>query len=61
MFSLQLDPRKGENFDKVFTKVPVKLTPTDDVIIRTIPDDLFGGFTYQNQYYTTQAGCSGRR
>ncbi|BFZ03562.1 hypothetical protein BsWGS_06601 [Bradybaena similaris] len=45
------DRRKAENFDKLFTKIPMKLTPTDPLVINNMEDNLFRGFTFTNPFY----------
>ncbi|KAK7508017.1 hypothetical protein BaRGS_00000982 [Batillaria attramentaria] len=47
------DRRKAENFDKLFTGVPVKMTPIDSLVIMNIDDDAFRDFSFVNPYFTT--------
>ena len=47
----QSDRRKAENFDKHFTKVPMRNTPTDSLIIQNMDSKAFRGFTYSNPYF----------
>ena len=50
----QGNPRKAENFDKMFTKVPLRLTPVDDAILQmNARGDEFDGFTFVNPYFET--------
>uniref|UniRef100_A0A1I8GIQ2 protein kinase C n=1 Tax=Macrostomum lignano TaxID=282301 RepID=A0A1I8GIQ2_9PLAT len=46
------DPRDVENFDKIFTKAPVKLTPVDMAVIHNLATaatkDPFEGFEHRN-------------
>ncbi|KAK6170011.1 hypothetical protein SNE40_018506 [Patella caerulea] len=45
------DSRKAENFDKYFTRAPLKMTPIDSLVIMNIDDDAFRNFTYVNPYF----------
>ncbi|KAK0051722.1 prf, partial [Biomphalaria pfeifferi] len=45
------DRRKAENFDKLFTKIPMKMTPIDKMLLRNIDETVFQGFTYTNPYF----------
>ncbi|KAK2149406.1 hypothetical protein LSH36_454g07036 [Paralvinella palmiformis] len=46
------NPRKAEHFDRMFTRVPVRLTPIDEAIIQmNARGDEFDGFTYLNPYF----------
>jgi classical protein kinase C len=48
------DPRRAENFDKMFTRAPVKLTPIDDAVLyMNARGDEFMGFSFVNPYYAT--------
>ncbi len=50
---LQGNPRKAENFDKMFTKVPLRLTPVDDAILQmNARGDEFDGFTFVNPFFS---------
>lgn len=51
VFVKKSDRRKAENFDKLFTKIPMKLTPTDPLVINNMEDNLFRGFTFTNPFY----------
>jgi hypothetical protein len=44
--------RKAENFDKMFTRVPIRLTPVDDAILQmNARGDEFRGFTFCNPFF----------
>ncbi|XP_059168585.1 calcium-dependent protein kinase C, partial [Physella acuta] len=45
------DKRKAENFDKLFTKVPLKMTPIDKQLLRNIDENVFKDFTFTNPYF----------
>ncbi|BFZ17928.1 hypothetical protein BsWGS_20967 [Bradybaena similaris] len=45
------NPRRAENFDKMFTKLPLKVTPTDQFMINNIEENVFRGFTFRNPYF----------
>ncbi|XP_014664119.1 PREDICTED: protein kinase C, brain isozyme-like [Priapulus caudatus] len=45
------NPRSAENFDPIFTRAKLDLTPPDAVVIKNIPEDEFDGFTCVNAYY----------
>ncbi|XP_052759769.1 calcium-dependent protein kinase C-like isoform X1 [Mya arenaria] len=45
------DPKKAENFDKMFTKSAFKLTPTDSLVIMNIDESAFYRFSYCNPFY----------
>ena len=47
----QTDSRKGENFDKIFTRVPIRLTPTDSAVLMNTKGDEFEGFTFVNSQF----------
>ena len=52
LFNVQTNARKAENFDKMFTRVPLRLTPIDeDIMEMNCADNLFEGFTFANPYY----------
>jgi len=45
----QTDPRKGENFDKVFTRIPIRLTPIDERVLQmNARGDEFRSFSIVN-------------
>ncbi|XP_034312254.1 calcium-dependent protein kinase C-like isoform X1 [Crassostrea angulata] len=46
------NPRKAENFDKMFTAAKLKNTPTDSVVIMNIDENAFREFTYVNPFFT---------
>lgn len=47
------DPRKAENFDKIFTRVPIRLTPVDTAVLEmNMRGDEFSNFTYYNPYFS---------
>ena len=48
---LQQDPKKAENFDKMFTRSAFKLTPTDAFVVMNIDESAFYNFSYANPYY----------
>ncbi|ELU18523.1 hypothetical protein CAPTEDRAFT_168196 [Capitella teleta] len=51
------DPRKAENFDKMFTRVPIRLTPVDDAVLHmNIRGDEFRGFTFFNPFFMADFG-----
>nr|XP_020453442.1 protein kinase C beta type isoform X2 [Monopterus albus] len=43
------------NFDKEFTKMPVELTPTDNLVIMNLDQEEFLGFSYTNPEYVAPA------
>jgi len=45
------DPRSTENFDTLFTKTNVTLTPADPSIMHNIRGDEFRHFTYVNSFW----------
>jgi len=48
------NPRKAENFDKMFTRVPMRLTPIDEAMLQmNARGDEFLGFTFYNPYFGT--------
>ena len=49
---LQLDSRKAENFDMMFTSKDVKMTPTDNLIIMNIDDSAFRNFSFVNPFFS---------
>lgn len=51
---LQQDPKKAENFDKMFTRSAFKLTPTDALVVMNIDESAFHNFSYTNPYYRPQ-------
>lgn len=51
---LKTDPRRAENFDKIFTRVPIRLTPVDTAVLEAnMRGDEFSNFTYYNPYFST--------
>lgn len=47
------DTRKAENFDKIFTRVPIRLTPVDTAVLEmNMRGDEFSNFTYYNPYFS---------
>ncbi|XP_076459225.1 calcium-dependent protein kinase C-like isoform X2 [Babylonia areolata] len=42
------DKRKAENFDKLFTRGPLKMTPVDSVVIMNLANDAFKDFSFTN-------------
>ena len=48
------DPRKAENFDSQFKKLPVSTTPPDataNYILNNMKGDEFTGFSFVNQHF----------
>lgn len=50
------DARDTENFDTLFTKTQVTLTPADPSIMQNIRGDEFRHFTYFNSAFDSEAG-----
>ena len=48
VFLLQKSSTDVDNFDKDFTREEPKLTPTDSNVIKSIPQDEFKNFSYEN-------------
>ena len=49
---MQTDPRKGENFDKVFTRIPIRLTPIDERVLQmNARGDEFRSFSIVNPFF----------
>ncbi|XP_076310117.1 protein kinase C, brain isozyme-like isoform X5 [Tachypleus tridentatus] len=45
------NPKKGENFDSIFTSSKKFLTPADSVVINNLTGTEFEGFTFINPYF----------
>ncbi|XP_013393052.1 calcium-dependent protein kinase C isoform X1 [Lingula anatina] len=45
------DPKAAENFDKVFTKSALALTPTDEMVLLQLCKDEFRDFSFVNHYF----------
>ncbi|XP_022241681.1 protein kinase C, brain isozyme-like [Limulus polyphemus] len=45
------NPKKGENFDSIFTSSKKFLTPADSVVINNLTGREFQGFTFVNPYF----------
>lgn len=45
------NPRKAENFDKLYVNEPVWFSSTDRFIINSINEDIFQGFDFVNPYF----------
>ena len=55
---IQTNPRKAENFDKMFTKVPLNLTPVEsNVMLMNARGDEFQGFSFVNPYFGSFYEC----
>ena len=48
---LQSDAQEAENFDAVYTKQKVFLTPPDPMVMLNLDNEDFDGFSYKNPEY----------
>jgi len=54
MFVLQRSCKDTSNFDSIFTKETMKMTPTDTQLLTNVNKTMFGGFTYVNPKFLSK-------